>query len=440
MIRNNYLKIDINIRNYYGSNNTAMVFARLMYWFDKKPDGFYKFKQACSKHPLYNKGDSWGEELGMTRKVLDPIINRLVTPYLTKSAYLKSEDKFAGKMFCSYTNHKTNQTFYFMNKEAVDKFLSMVSPKKMVSDAPKPAKIMPSILPCDVPLDPPLAHTHPDLPCIQTITSLTGNAPEDVLNSKREQDKLISQEMVNTWNSHMADQVIWYPSYAKTLCNVLKEFFRGCLKTFKRYCLTIASADFLTGKARNSRFKAFLFWAIKPETIQKILLGAYGVKNFFSFSDPEEKNLEAETRRLTNQIAFVDKHISVFEDNAKREQLKLVDELKQSLDPEEILICKDESDRLFYEKYLYDPSDKSRDIAMLRRIFFEGPDGFLNRRLKERLGISDIIVIPQDLLDKKTTLESELYKKSIQLNELRLEKRGLTGLVLSPKKHLCSMR
>src|SRR4051812_31201077 len=108
MARNNYLKFDIAVRDYYGSNNTAIAFARLLYWARKQPRGFYKFKQPCKKHPLYKKGDSWGEELGMSRKVLDPIMDRLVNRHLTKREYLRTPDKFNGKMFSSYTNHKTN--------------------------------------------------------------------------------------------------------------------------------------------------------------------------------------------------------------------------------------------------------------------------------------------------------------------------------------------
>ena len=208
MSKNCYIKFDVPVRNYYGSINAAIVFSRLVYWSRKQPEGFYKFKQPCKKHKLYKVGQSWGEELGMSRKVLDPIMNRLVNHHLTKRSYLKETDKFKGKMFASYTNHKTNQTYYFMDKNAVDAFLDSLAVSKSpsppllsASDAPsgvdnRPGvpKNIPLFPSCDVPVAPHFTCAHQTAINTQTITSLGGDVPSRDLGIEEGEEKIISKK------------------------------------------------------------------------------------------------------------------------------------------------------------------------------------------------------------------------------------------------------
>lgn len=432
--RNCYFKFDVKIRDYYGSNNTAIAFSRLLYWFRYKPDGFYKFKQACNKHPLYKKGDSWGEELGMSRKILDPIFNRLITHYKTKSSFSKETDRFKGKMFASYTNHKTSQTYYFMDSEAVNKFLEGLGVKSNLTPLPsspstkRSADSLPVTLSSDVPNEPPLACAHPKSSVLQTITSLSGGDPAPIVDAEREEEKLVSKKMVDTWNSQMQDQVVWRASYASKLCNILNQFFKGCLEAFKRYCLTVASADFLTGKAKNSKFKAFLFWAIKPEIIQDILEGAYGVKNFFTLSTPEESNLKTEIRQLNSDIEVVESKIESSKQIVVEDQKKLVEELRKSLDPDELSSLREESDKDFYEKNPQHQKVNDRFSRIMLDAHFEGRDGFLQRKLKERLGFSDQDHQPLELSEKLKSLQAMRDQKSIELNAISQQKRSLYGL------------
>jgi len=405
---NKYFKIDVKIRDYFLSNNTAIVFTRLVYWFNKKPNGFYKFKQACKKHPLYKKGDSWGEELGMSRKVLDPILAKLVNHHKTKKAYNQSEDKFNGKIFASYTNHKTSQTFYFIDRNALDKFFEKIAgskPPSLLEDAtPSSAPLSaPENPSCDVPEEHHLACAHLDPSCIQTITSL-------------DEEKLVSKKMVELWNSHMNDKVFWYPSYVERLCSVLKQFFNNCLETFKRYCLTVASADFLTGKSQNSRFKAFFFWAIKPKTIYDIIGGAYGVKNFFTLPSSEERTLKREIQSLRQQINDIDHRAVRHTEEIREGQKKLIKELKASLTISELTSLRKESDEDFHQR---NPNMiTGRYSRMLLDVHFDGRDAFLEQKLKALLGLEENIVIPQELIVKKSLIQHELQSCTDRLNEI----------------------
>lgn len=60
------------------------------------------------------------------------------------------------------------------------------------------------------------------------------------------------------------------------LTMVLAQSFQGSLNLWRSYCRKIASSKFLMGEGRNQSFKkAWLLWAIKPETLDRIQHGAF---------------------------------------------------------------------------------------------------------------------------------------------------------------------
>lgn len=333
MSKGGYLKIDAAVLDYYKSNKTAIVFSRLLYWSNKKSDGFYKFKSPCN-HPLYKKGDSWCEELGMTKSILDPIFKRLVTYYKSKNDYRNATDKFQSKMFCSYTERNTNKTYYFMDKEAVDKFLASLghpttskptstpAPSLEVSTFGKADKNMSSTTPRGAEKIVPLRADASNSLNTQTITSLSGDDLK-ADDAEREKEKLSSKKMVELWNSHTQDRGIGYPLTAddvpteaqkqavqdvlriwreemgdritafsnKSILNIynnLRPFFGEFLERFKDFMSSITSSSFLMGKVSYTKFKAYFWWIIKPETIKQILNGAYGVEYILSQPKSEE--------------------------------------------------------------------------------------------------------------------------------------------------------
>jgi len=228
---------------------------------------------------------------------------------------------------------------------------------------------------------------------------------------------------VATWNSHMQDNVIWYPSYAEKLCKVLKEFFNGCLETFKQYCLTVASADFLTGKAKNSSFKAFLWWALKPDKIQMILEGAYGVKSFFTIKSTEQQTVDADIKRLETDKKAVEYNITKHLEEIEEGQAKLVAEHKLTLPTDELDAFREESDREYYEKYPEHQGIKDKYSERLLDIHFNARDGFLTHKVREKLGLSETI-IPQELLDEKQRLSCALRVKYHQRDEFTEKNKG----------------
>lgn len=402
MTQKSTITINPKVRDHFSSINSAVVFNRLVYWSNKKPDGFYKFKQPSPKNRLYKYGDSWQEELGMSRKTLDSAMSPLVTTFKSKKQFLAEKDKFKGKIFASYTNRTTYQTFYLIDKHALEAFytkLGIIKPPSSpsVSNAPIPAPLETTR---NDPPALPFAHTHLDPSFNTTITTLP-------------QEKLISIQMVETWNKYMNDTVKWYDSTSGRLCQILKDFFKGCLETFKRYCLTCASADFLMGKAKNSSFKAYLFWAIQPETIQKILDGAYGVKDFFTIKTPEERQLDAEKKRINQEIKVIDDKISIHQREVLEGQRKLIVDLRAAVSSEDLYSWHQESDKEFNAS-LRDPNaPQDRDYKRFSDMKFVT---FLDKKIKERVGITDEIKNPQHLVDKRASLMAERKIISDKLN------------------------
>jgi len=113
----------------------CLVMQQLDYWFENHPEGFYKFLLP-SDHPAYKTGDSWTEELGMSKDEFRTAFDKIGHRYKSKSEFDKAIDKFQGKFYCSYVDRRSNLTFYFRNHEAVDAALDEL----LIISESKPSK------------------------------------------------------------------------------------------------------------------------------------------------------------------------------------------------------------------------------------------------------------------------------------------------------------
>ena len=97
----------------------CLVMQQLDYWFENHPEGFYKFLLP-SEHPAYKDGDSWTEELGMSRHEFRTAFDKIGIRYKSKSDFDQAVDKFQGLFYCSYVDRRSNLTYYFRNHDLVD--------------------------------------------------------------------------------------------------------------------------------------------------------------------------------------------------------------------------------------------------------------------------------------------------------------------------------
>ncbi len=97
----------------------CLVMQQLDYWFEGHPEGFYKFLLP-SDHHAYKVGDSWTEELGMSKDEFRTAFDKIGIRYKSKTEFDQAVDKFQGKFYCSYVDRRSNLTFYFRNHDLVD--------------------------------------------------------------------------------------------------------------------------------------------------------------------------------------------------------------------------------------------------------------------------------------------------------------------------------
>lgn len=129
-----YTRFYPSLQSFTGSAFSTLIVGKLEYWFSipKYVNGFYKFVEPCS-HPLYREGDSWSEELGISRKLFAKAFDLIGVRYPSKSAFLKEEDPFKGKLYASYHDRSTNQTYYVRNHSFVADCLKGIFTKKKPS-------------------------------------------------------------------------------------------------------------------------------------------------------------------------------------------------------------------------------------------------------------------------------------------------------------------
>ncbi|WP_162050165.1 hypothetical protein [Fluviibacter phosphoraccumulans] len=149
----------------------CLVMQQLDYWFENHPEGFYKFLEP-SDHPAYKIGDSWTEELGMSRHEFRTAFDKIGIRYKSKSDFDRADDKFQGLFYCSYVDRRSNLTYYFRNHDLVDAALDQLLSKPPTAPSTTWAK------PAEKPH---LASEHP----VKPDSGFTGNQ-ESVFTGKPE--------------------------------------------------------------------------------------------------------------------------------------------------------------------------------------------------------------------------------------------------------------
>lgn len=108
-----------------GDEKSCLMMAQLEYWFGLKPDSFYKFMTPAKvEESGYTKGDSWIEEMGMSKNKIDNALKPICTHYKSFTEYKNEADKFKGKYYASYYHKPSHKTYYLRNHELTNKALA----------------------------------------------------------------------------------------------------------------------------------------------------------------------------------------------------------------------------------------------------------------------------------------------------------------------------
>jgi hypothetical protein len=116
------------LRPVTGSVTATLLMRQLEYWFERHPQGFYKFMSPCD-HSAYRAGDSWEEELGFSAKEFRGAFDAIGVRYSSKKEFDEAPNKFMGqdgreRFYCSYYHRLSKQTYYVRNDATVDLAIS----------------------------------------------------------------------------------------------------------------------------------------------------------------------------------------------------------------------------------------------------------------------------------------------------------------------------
>lgn len=308
-----YIKYYPEFKRVFGSDKVAIIFERLEYWSDKYSSGFWKFFEPC-KHPLYREGDSWEEEIGFSRKVFAKVFPLIGIHYKSKSEFLQQCDPFQGKLYVSYYDRKTNRTYFLRNHQFVKDFLQNLWSKTKNLVQKKGRGESKKGRSSNCPVGRSFTHAKENIFLNKEITSSPQSTKIQTPTAQEERE--ISQQMLDIWNRSTSNTCILTPELSQKLYRALEETFEGCLPVWKTYCLKIASSKFLMGEAPQTSFKAWLSWVIKPETVEKIMSGAYDLGDR-STSDRNSEEVSV-YKQLKVQLHSVEQAIERVKDQARK--------------------------------------------------------------------------------------------------------------------------
>lgn len=133
------------LRPITGSVTATILMQQLDYWFERHPNGFYKFQDVSPDNSAYKAGDSWAEELNFSVAELRNAFDQIGHRHKSKTEWNDSTDPFNGKFYCCYTDRRTRLTFYFRNHAMVDAALDVLVAKQGPSMPPPPHPMRPPI-------------------------------------------------------------------------------------------------------------------------------------------------------------------------------------------------------------------------------------------------------------------------------------------------------
>lgn len=267
------------LNHHLSSPKLGLIIGQLEYWFKLKPKGFYKFLEPC-KHPLYKVGDSWAEELGLSRRQFNKIFDEIGIRYKSKTAFKNEPDPFKGQAYACYHDRKTNKTFFVRNAIAVSTLLNKTPSDKN----PKDNQI-------NLEKSTHFSHSRNSKNCRSYGGTIGGKYNNQLTKNTSSSEKPVSPSKSFTFPSQMQEiaeemKNIWLEEVGECELNKLTSsliirlyqsystIHSGSLENWRTYCRKIASSRFLMGEGSN-RFKAWLSWAVKLESFERIQAGEF---------------------------------------------------------------------------------------------------------------------------------------------------------------------
>lgn len=364
-----YTRFYPGLQAFTGNTISTLIIGKLEYWFSKPQyvGGFYKFVEPCG-HPLYREGDSWSEELDVSRKLFAKAFDLIGVRYNSKSAYLGAEDKFQGKFYASYHDRKTNRTYFVRNHEVVSQILESLK-TSYSSVKQKAKKSLVTLLKqnsssktpkISLPKKPPLENSPPQSVASElsqgrsrngdlgrsyargsfSLQKETSSLEDEIVNFPTPNLCVESktEEMIKIWKEEVGELGVSSLSHGllTRLQAAFKEFFEGSLESWTAYCQMISSSKFLMGEAQNKFFKkAWIIWAIRGENIERVRGGGFKLGDRKTNQDKKTEFIDREILHAEHKKHQIEMKISHIKSNEQEKRKTIVKDKIKNLSSEE---------------------------------------------------------------------------------------------------------
>lgn len=450
-----YIKFYPGIKSTIGCVKATLILGRLEYWFERYTSGFYKFVEPCS-HPLYREGDSWAEEIGFPRKVFAKAFDLIGVRYKSKSAFMQSKDKFQGKLYASYHDRKTNQTYFIRNHEFASQFIKgLFSLKKPQSVSRGKKVIEKKAAPCTTislningrsrkgKNDRSFGGTiggKENIPIQKNTSSLKGTSKNSSPSQLDPTQTSVTEEMIKIWKEEVGDLGISILSaqVLSKLFEAFKAFFDQSLESWKQYCRLISSSKFLMGEAQNKFFKkAWITWAIGAEAIEKVRGGVFKLGDRETKLDFKVQEINAALANLDQKNKAVDESLQDIKKQCKTQRRDKVRKVISSFGQKEI-----QDFRTDFEHYLQ--TENNSLTEEFKRAGWEGVfiktyfDSYMEEKIETQLFMTSLEeetsqhLKSSGLLEKKMSLSNEMERLKTLRERLKSEGKALIDELNSP--------
>tara|TARA_A100000171_G_C2140103_1_gene154482 strand:+ start:4070 stop:5311 length:1242 start_codon:yes stop_codon:yes gene_type:complete len=337
-----FVAYDPKVAESLGNRTAASIYHKLLFWFSKYENGFYKFMEPCP-HKLYRAGDSWTEEIGIARRTFTRAFDLIGVRYKSKALFQAENDPFKGKLFASYVDNDTNQTFYLKNPTFLENLLkeedktsssrgegqgreskNVRCATDKMTDPYKENKITfkKELYPPKSPLP------EEEKGKWEEKSKKDLEEKKDILSPKlSSQDRKQAEDLLEIWKKETEGKVKVPPlttHFATKILEAFQKFFEKNMEKWRLFARLCATSKWLMGETKTS-FKPWLIWILGEKVVSKILNRDYGVDETFSFKTPQEIAREQENLRklLEPQVnPYQDQWLSF----CKKLQQKLGDE------------------------------------------------------------------------------------------------------------------
>lgn len=263
--------------------NEAIILQQIHYWLDPRINK--NFKEGY--YWVYNSYEQWGEQFSFWSTVT---IKRTFQS-LEKSGLLISKNLnhsgFNKTKWYRLDYEKLKELTSFVNESKCSSRSDQNDPSKRSACTQDQINVISSYMDTEITTD-------NSFPPISSIFGSENRKKEKKIKSyDLKGNGVFAQNMMEVWAKTVGKEtggrepLFNRPVREKKLLDALHVYFENDLYKWEKYCSQLTTSKFLMGETKES-FKINIDWAIKPQSIERILDGSISLEDRTVFTSTEE--------------------------------------------------------------------------------------------------------------------------------------------------------